>query len=218
VAGFSALDRGLVTNGYSDPTYPGLTGTGRAEVTVSGPAQPIANPPNGNPGALSSLPGIGGQLSSLLGSVAGDLAGQHAEFDSAPLGKAVDVVGAPTVQLRAASPTGEATLFVKLYDVDQDGASTLSGGLVAPVRLTGLPAASTPRGRSPSRCPRSSAKIAAGHVVRIVVANLRPGVPHAGPAHHLHRRGRSTVTLPTVEGTPIANPETIWWYVLAGYS
>jgi ABC-2 type transport system ATP-binding protein len=67
VAGFSALDRGLVTNGYSDPTYPGLTGTGSTEVSVSGAAQPIANPPNGNPGALSSLPGIGGRLTTLLG-------------------------------------------------------------------------------------------------------------------------------------------------------
>ena len=52
----------------------------------------------------------------------------------------IDVVGAPTVRLRAASPTGEATLFVKLYDVDAAGAATLSAGLVAPVRLTGLPA------------------------------------------------------------------------------
>ena len=28
----------------------------------SRPAQPIANPPNGNPGALSSLPGVGDRL------------------------------------------------------------------------------------------------------------------------------------------------------------
>src|SRR5919107_4673636 len=139
VAGFSALDRGLVTNGYSDPTYPGLTGTGRTGVTVTGPAQQIANPPNGNPGALSSLPGVGGRLSTLLDGVAGDIPGQYATFQSAPVTSSIDVVGAPTVRLRAASPTGEATLFVKLYDVDQNGAPTLSAGLVAPVRLTGLP-------------------------------------------------------------------------------
>jgi ABC-2 type transport system ATP-binding protein len=216
VAGFSALDRGLVTNAYSDPTYPGLTGTGRTEVTVSGPPQPIANPPNGNPGALSSLPGIGGQVSSLLGSVAGDLPGQHAEFDSTPIDKAVDVVGAPTVQLRAASPTGEATLFVKLYDVDQDGASTLSGGLVAPVRLTGLPRSIDVAQPVTVTLPAIVRKIAAGHVVRIVVATSDQAfLTPAQPTTYTVAVG-STVTLPTVEGTPIANPETIWWYVLAG--
>jgi len=216
VAGFSALDRGLVTNGYSDPTYPGLTGTGHTEVTVTGRAQPIANPPNGNPGALSSLPGVGGQLSSLVGSVAGDLPGQHAEFDSAPLGAAVDVVGSPTVQLRAASPTGAATLFVKLYDVDQDGASTLSGGLVAPVRLTGLPSTIDAARPVTVTLPAIVRQIGAGHVVRIVVATSDQAfLTPAQPVTYTVAVG-STVTLPTVEGTPIANPETIWSYVLAG--
>jgi len=215
VAGFSALDRGLVTNGYSDPTYPGLTGTGHTEVAVSGPAQPIANPPNGNPGALSSLPGVGGQISSLLGSVAGDLSGQHAQYDSAPLAAAVDVVGAPTVQLRAASPTGEATLFVKLYDVDQDGQSTLSGGLVAPVRLTGLPSSIAAARPVTVTLPAIVRQIAAGHVLRIVVATSDQAfLTPPKPATYTVAVG-STVTLPTVEGTPIANPETIWWYVLA---
>src|SRR4051812_41133985 len=48
VAGFSALDRGLVTNGYSTEAYPGLTGGDSTQVAIAGPAQPIANPPNGN--------------------------------------------------------------------------------------------------------------------------------------------------------------------------
>ena len=50
VAGFSALDRGLVTNGYSDPTYPGLTGTGRTDVSVSGPAAADRQPAERQPG------------------------------------------------------------------------------------------------------------------------------------------------------------------------
>jgi ABC-2 type transport system ATP-binding protein len=215
VAGFSALDRGLVTNGYSVPTYPGLTGTGRTEVTVSGPAQPIANPPNGNPGALSSLPGLGGQVSSLLGSVAGDLPGQHARFDSAPVTAAVDVVGAPTVHLRAASPTGEAVLFVKLYDVDQDGAATLSGGLVAPVRLTGLPTSVTAAKPVTVTLPAIVRRIDAGHVVRIVVATSDQAfLTPARPATYTVAVG-SAVTLPTVHGTPLADPQTLWRYVLA---
>jgi ABC-2 type transport system ATP-binding protein len=216
VAGFSALDRGLVTNGYSDPTYPGLTGTSRAEVPIAGPAQPIANPPNGNPAALSSLPGAGGRLSSLLGGVAADIPGQYATFQSTPVPDAIEVVGSPTVRLRAASPTGEATLFVKLYDVDQTGAETLSAGLVAPVRLTGLPSSIERAEPVPVTLPGIVRRIDAGHTVRIVVATsdqafLSPPRPAtytvvAGPA----------VTLPTVVGTPIANPQTVWRYVLAG--
>ncbi|MGX6603691.1 alpha/beta fold hydrolase [Micromonosporaceae bacterium Da 78-11] len=216
VAGFSALDRGLVTNGYSDPAYPGLAGTGRTEVSVAGPAQPIANPPNGNPAALSSLPGLGGGLSSLLSGAAADIPGQYAAFNSTPVADSIEVVGSPTVRLRAASPTGEATLFVKLYDIDQAGAETLSAGLVAPVRLTGLPASIDQAQPVTVTLPGIVRRIESGHTLRVVVATsdqafLSPTKPvtytvAVDPA----------VTLPTVVGTPIANPQTIWRYVLAG--
>ena len=214
VAGFSALDRGLVTNGYSDPTYPGLTGTGRTELTVSGDAQRIANPPNGNPGALSSLPGVGGQLSSLLGSVAGDLPGQHAEFDSAPVADAIEVVGAPTVRLRAASPTGSATLFVKLYDVDPNGTATLSGGLIAPVRLTGLPTDVNAAQPVTVTLPAIVRRIDAGHTVRVTVATSDQAfLTPPDPATYTVAV-EPAVGLPTVVGTPIANPQVVWRYVL----
>ncbi len=216
VAGFSALDRDLVTNGYSTPAYPGLGGTGSARVDLAGPAQPIANPPNGNPASLSSLPGTGGRLSSLLAGVAADIPGQYAGFESAPLTEAIEVAGAPTVQLRAASPTGEATLFAKLYDVDQNGAETLSAGLVAPIRLTGLPASIEQAQPVTVTLPGIVRRIDAGHTVRVVIATsdqafLSPPAPAVytvalGPA----------VTLPTLVGEPIANPDLIWWYVLGG--
>ncbi|MEV8507247.1 alpha/beta fold hydrolase [Actinoplanes sp. NPDC051475] len=216
VAGFSALDRGLVTNGYSDPAYPGLGGTGRAEVTVSGPAQPIANPPNGNPGALSSLPGVGGRLSSLLGGVAGDLEGQHATFESAPLGSGVDVAGAPTVTLRVASPTGSATVFVKLYDVDPNGTATLSGGLIAPVRLTGLARDITAARPVTVTLPGVVRRIDPGHTVRVVVASSDQAfLTPADPAVYTVAV-EPAVTLPTLAGTPIANPQVVWRWVLLG--
>ena len=216
VAGFSALDRGLVTNGYSDPTYPGLTGTGRADVTVGGQAQQIANPPNGNPGALSSLPGVGGQVSSLLGSVAGDLPGQHAEFDSAPVTAAIDVVGAPTVRLKVASPTGSATVFVKLFDVDPNGTATLSGGLIAPVRLTGLPTDITAAQPVTVTLPAIVRRIDAGHLVRVTVATSDQAfLTPPDPATYTVAV-EPAVTLPTVIGTPIANPQVVWRYVLLG--
>jgi len=214
VAGFSALDRGLVTNGYSDPAYPGLAGTGRAEVSLAGPAQPVANPPNGNPGGLSSLPGVGGRLSSLLGGVAGDIPGQYATFQSAPVTGAIDVVGAPTLQLRAASPTGEATLFVKLYDVDKSGAETLSAGLVAPLRLTGLPTRIEDAQPVTVTLPAIVRQIETGDTVRIAVATSDQAfLTPAKPAVYTVALGAS-ITLPTVVGTPIADPQTIWRYVL----
>jgi ABC-2 type transport system ATP-binding protein len=216
VAGFSARDRGLVTNGYSDPTYPGLAGTSRTDVSVSGPPQTIANPPNGNPGAVSSLPGTDSRLSAVLGGVAGDIPGQFAAFQSAPVSSSIDIVGAPTVQLRAASPTGAATLFVKLYDVDPAGSPTLSAGLVAPVRLTGLPTSVAAAQPVTVTLPAIVRQIAAGHRIRIVVATSDQAfLTPPQPTTYTVAVG-STVTLPTVVGTPIANPQVVWRYVLAG--
>ena len=216
VAGFSASDRGLVTNGYSDPTYPGLAGTSRTDVSVSGPPQPIANPPNGNPGAVSSLPGTDSRLSTVLGGVAGDIPGQFAAFQSAPVPRSIDIVGAPTIQLRAASPTGAATLFVKLYDVDPAGSPTLSAGLVAPVRLTGLPASVAAAQPVTVTLPAIVRQVAAGHRIRIVVATSDQAfLTPPQPTTYTVAVG-STVTLPTVVGTPIANPQVVWRYVLAG--
>ena len=216
VAGFSALDRGLVTTGYSDPAYPGMAGTGRTAVTLAGPAQPIANPPNGNPGALSSLPGVGGRLSSLLDGVAGDVPGQYATFSSEPVASSIEIVGAPTVRIRAASPTGEATLFVKLYDVDPAGAETLSAGLVAPVRLTGLPADIAEAQPVTVTLPGIVRQIETGNALRVVVATSDQAfLTPAAPATYTVAV-EPALTLPTVVGEPIANPQVIWRYVLAG--
>jgi ABC-2 type transport system ATP-binding protein len=216
VAGFSASDRGLVTNAYSDPAYPGLGGTGRTEVAVSGPPQPIANPPNGTPAAISSVPGADSRLSAVLNNAGGDVPGQFAAFQSAPLARSIDVVGAPTVRLRAASPTGEATLFVKLYDVDAGGAPTLSAGLVAPVRLTGLPRGLDAAAPVTVTLPAIVRQIESGHRLRIVVATSDQGfLTPARPATYTVAVD-STVVLPTVVGTSIANPDVIWWYVLGG--
>ncbi|GIE79983.1 ABC transporter ATP-binding protein [Actinoplanes philippinensis] len=217
VAGFSALDRGLVTNGYSTGSYPGLTGTGSTEITLQGRAQPIANPPNGNPGAISSMPGITSRLSSVLsGGVAMDVPGQHADFESAALTAPVEVAGAPAVRLRAASPTGEAILFVKLYDVDANGSATLSAGLVAPIRLTGLPADINAAQPVSVTLPAIVRQIEAGHTVRVTVATSDQAfLTPAQPATYTVAV-EPALTLPTLTGTPIADPGSIWWYVLAG--
>ena len=216
VAGFSALDQGLVTNGYSRTTYPGLGGTGQTTIAVDGAPQPIANPPNGNPAAISSVPGADSRLSTLLNNAGGDITGQFAAFQSEPVTRDIDVVGAPTVRLRAASPTGSATLFVKLYDVDAGGTPTLSAGLVAPVRLTGLPATIAAAQPVTVTLPAIVRQIARGHTVRIVVATADQAFLSPAPPTTYTVALDPAVTLPTVVGKPIANPDVIWWYVLAG--
>ncbi|MDG4791476.1 alpha/beta fold hydrolase [Micromonospora sp. WMMD1102] len=233
IAGFDALDRGLVASGFSVADYPGVGGTTGDPVPVAGPAQRIANPPAGNPAAISALPG-GGGFSALLDGIAGDLPGQHARFESEPLPRAVDVVGSPTVTIRAASPTGEAVLFVKLYDVDPNGPAALSNGLVAPVRLTGLPAdvaAATP---VTVTLPAIVRRIEAGHRLRIVVATSDQGyaTPVEPVTYTVALAGQpagavpgapagaaltgAEVRLPTVPGEPIATPAVIWRWALAG--
>ncbi|GAA3737912.1 alpha/beta fold hydrolase [Plantactinospora mayteni] len=233
IAGFDALDRGLVATGFSVTDYPGVGGTTAEPIAVAGPAQRIANPPAGNPAAISALPGTGG-FSSLLDGVAGDLPGQHARFESAPLDRAVDVVGSPKVTIRAASPTGEAVLFVKLYDVDPNGPAALSNGLVAPVRLTGLPADVTAATPVTVTLPAIVRRIEAGHRLRIVVATSDQGYatpvepvtytvalagPAAGTMPGMPAGAALTgaeVSLPTVVGEPIATPAVVWRWALAG--
>ncbi|MER7458963.1 alpha/beta fold hydrolase [Micromonospora sp. NPDC126480] len=214
IAGFDALDRGLVATGYRTTDYPGVSGAGRRVVAVAGPAQPIANPPAGNPAAISSVP-FAGELSALLGGVAGDIPGQHARFESAPLPEAVDVVGSPSVAIRAASPTGEAVLFVKLYDVDGNGAATLPNGLVAPVRLTGLPRAVQEAAPVTVTLPAIVRRIEAGHRLRVVVATSDQAyATPVEPAVHTVALGDGSVVLPTVASEPIPTTATVWRWAL----
>ncbi|MFF7550370.1 CocE/NonD family hydrolase [Streptomyces canus] len=75
-----------------------------------------------------------------------DTAGTYADWTSAPLPRALDVVGAPRVTLKVNSPKAERTqdsgdaadklvLFAKIYDIAPDGTKTLAHRLVAPVRV-----------------------------------------------------------------------------------
>ncbi|ASW56960.1 alpha/beta fold hydrolase [Plantactinospora sp. KBS50] len=226
LAGFDAVNRGLLATGYTTDRYPGLTGSATRTVRVAGPAQAAVNPPRGNPAAISSLPGLGGLSAAAavsggaggaLPGVAADLPGQYARFDSAPLAEAVDVAGAPTVSIRAASPTGEAVLFVKLYDVDPKGVATLPDGLVAPVRLTGLPTDVTAAAPVAVTLPAIVRRIEAGHRVRITVATSDQAyaTPDA-PTVYTVALGDGAVTLPTLSGMPIATPAAVWRWVLGG--
>ncbi|MEH1125716.1 alpha/beta fold hydrolase [Micromonospora sp. CPCC 206061] len=219
VAGFNALDRGLVTNGFSVDRYPGLGGTATRQVALAGPPQLIANPPGGNPAAISTLPGAGsfGGLASVAG-VAMDLPGQHTHFESEPLAAAIDVAGSPTVSIRAASPSGEAVVFVKLYDVDPNGTATLPSGLIAPVRLTGLPTTIAEAQPITVTLPAIVRRIEAGHTLRVSVATSDQGyaTPVEPAVYTVALGAGDSVTLPTIAAAePIATTAALWRWVLA---
>jgi ABC-2 type transport system ATP-binding protein len=222
VTGFDAETRRLTTSGFSSDRFPDSTGdVAPFTTTVGGPTQRIANPPDGNPAAITILPGTGtSALSSLLGGGSLDLPGQHAEFISDPLPSNVDVVGAPTVQIKAASPDGTAVLFVKLSDLDPSGpSSSLPFGLAAPVRLTGLPASIEDAQPVTVTLPRIVYRFETGHRLRLTIATSDQAyTTPVQPATYTVAipAGRTTVSLPQLPGTPIANPEVIWRYVLAG--
>jgi ABC-2 type transport system ATP-binding protein len=217
IAGISArAGDGLVSLGYSVAGYPGLAGQTATTVALNGPPQPVANPPNGIPAALSSLPGVNAGAASLLAGTVHDVAGQHADFASAPLASTVDVVGAPTVQVRAASATGEAVLFLKLYDLDPKSGPALPEGLVAPVRLTGLPPTLADARPVTVTLPAIVHEFQAGH--RLLVTAATSDQAYATPPQPAVYGVAVTggVRLPEVAGQEIASPDLVWRWVLAG--
>jgi ABC-2 type transport system ATP-binding protein len=218
IAGLDANSDGYVALGFSVADYPGLSGNATRSVPLRGPTQPIANPPNGTPGALSILPGTGtAGLSSLAAGAAVEVPGQHADFYSAPLTSTVDVVGAPVVRLRVASLTGEAVLFVKLYDVDPSGGATLPDGLVAPVHLSGLPRAAGDAAPVTVTLPAIVHQFQPGHLMRITVASSDQAyATPPDPTLYTVALGGPELRLPTVHSVPIVTPDVIWRWLLAG--
>jgi ABC-2 type transport system ATP-binding protein len=211
VAGIDAGTRGVVSEAYAAGAYPGLGGRSAAMVAVSGPPQPVAVPAGGSPAAISSLPGTG---LGAAGAGAREVPGQHADFVSSPLTSMLEVVGAPSVQVRAASPSGEAVLLVKLYDLDPKRGPTLPAGLVAPVRLTGLPASIAAARPVTVTLPAIVHEFAAGHRLLVTVATsdqayATPGTPSVDVVS-----AGGGVRLPAVPGTPIERPDVIWRWVL----
>src|SRR6185437_9114453 len=222
IAGLNAQGRGYVTTGYSVPDYPGSPSTQTIE--VRGPPQPIANPPGGNPAAVSTVAGGNSLASVVNGRFSTEVPGQHADFYSEPLDHAVDVVGSPQVRVKssgdaespearrsgpsAGSGAAGAVLFVKLYDVGPDGA-TLPNGLIAPIRVTGgEPVTVT--------LPPIVYRFEAGHRLGITVATSDQGyATPADPALYTVSVDPA-VTLPSIPGTPIANPNVVWRCVLLG--
>ncbi|ONI70978.1 ABC transporter ATP-binding protein [Actinosynnema sp. ALI-1.44] len=131
--------------------YPGLSGsaTERRPITLAGPQQTIVNPPGGNPGSITSMPGLGSVVagsSRLASRLAVDIPGQVARWRSEPLTGQLLVSGSSTIRMRVEPvpgvpvPPDGVVLFAKLYDVAGDGTRTLPASAVSPLRVTQLPA------------------------------------------------------------------------------
>ncbi|MEV5739090.1 CocE/NonD family hydrolase [Microbispora rosea] len=189
--------------------YPGLAGGERTTVALNGPQQPIANPAGGSPSSISAVPGLGGLLGGNGGggSIALDMPGQAAVFESAPLAAPTQVTGSPAVTIRVYG-TGEATLFAKLYDVSGGSLPVLPSSLVSPLRVTaseaGTPVTVT--------LPAIDRSFDAGHRMRLVVSTTDLGyATPAAPAVYRVALESPTLELPgdAALRTPATGPA--WW-------
>jgi ABC-2 type transport system ATP-binding protein len=239
IAGLDANTNGVVALAFDVPRYPGLSGQSSMQVGVAGPTQPAANPPNGTPAAISSLPGAGGGVASFVNGVVTDVPGQHADFYSAPLKRPVDVVGSPRISIKVASPTGTAVVFVKLYDIDPAGSLSLPDGLVAPVRLTGLPTDINSAQSVTVTLPAIVHRFETGHALRLTVATSDQGyaTPAAPTVYTIALAGgpasaaagqvpggpasaaaggtaAGAITLPGVHSVELAGSDAPWWWAL----
>ena len=206
-------------------SYPGLDGDEPAErrtVALSGPTQPVVTPAGGTPAALTTVPGLG-SLAAALGGATLEIPGQFAAFESAPLDAAVEVVGAPTVEIAVSAPAGSATLFAKLYDVGPGGGTTLPGSLVAPLALTGLSTDPTDPTPVEVTLPGIVHRFEAGHTMRLVVSSTDQGfaLPAESAVYSIALAGGSLaegagdLAVPQVEGrTETASGASQWWVLL----
>ena len=168
--------------------YPGLSGaasTSRRQLPLHGGPQDVVNPAGGNPAAITSIPGVGGTVGSLVGRLAAlssALPGQTATFATQPLPDQLLLAGSARVRISIAPVAGqpgsnEAVLFGKLLDVAPDGRVMLLGAAVAPMRIpvsAGVPTTVTVT-LAPVVAP-----VAAGH--RLAVSIGTTDQAYQGPA------------------------------------
>jgi ABC-2 type transport system ATP-binding protein len=206
----------------ADPGLDGGDPAERRDIPLSGGTQPIVTPPGGSPGALTTIPGLGA-LTSALGGTTLEIPGQFAAFESEPLEAAVEVVGAPTVQLAVSAPGGSATLFAKLYDVAPGGGTTLPSGLVAPLALTGLSADPSAPTTVPVTLPGIVHRFEAGHTMRLVVSSTDQAfaLPATSAVYSIAlaggtATGTADLAVPQVAGhTQADTGSSRWWVLLA---
>jgi ABC-2 type transport system ATP-binding protein len=190
-------------------------------VRLSGPTQPVVTPAGGTPAAITTVPGLG-SVTAALGGTTLEIPGQFAAFETEPLDAAVEVVGAPTVELAVSAPGGTATLFAKLYDVGPGGGTTLPAGLVAPLALTDLSTDPTQPTTVEVTLPGIVHRFEAGHTMRLVVSSTdqafalpaEPAVYSVALAGGSLAEGAGELGVPEVDGRTQSDAGTSRWWVL----
>jgi ABC-2 type transport system ATP-binding protein len=196
--------------------YPGIDGTAQSTrtVTVAGPAQQIASPAGGSPAQITSIPGLGGLLSSFGGAVSLPSApGQTATFISPRLSNSLRITGGSSVRLMVTSASGgDVNLFAGLHDVAPDGANTLPSELVSPIRLTGMQPG-VPRTIT-VQLPSVVRNVLAGHRIALTVSST--DFAYANPTDaRTYTVGlvgdQAAVTVPSTSGTAISGGHPLTW-------
>ncbi|MDJ0379955.1 alpha/beta fold hydrolase [Streptomyces sp. G-G2] len=209
--GIDSTDGTVTLRGASDDSgYPGLTSPGRT-VELTGREQTFANPAGGAPPALSSLPGLGGQLAGLGAGFALDFPGQFASFESKPLEEELRVTGTPTVKLkvRSSAADGSAVLFGKVYDVGPDGRQqVLPSQLVAPLRVRNAGQGAEVK----LALPAVDYGVQPGHRLRLVIAATDLGyATPAAPATYTVSVTDGALTAPVADAVRTATAGLPAW-------
>ena len=193
--------------------------SGRTQrVGVIGRAQTIYAPAGGSPAAVTSVPGLGGLLSTAA-TLTGSrnltaIPGQVALFASQPLEASLLMAGSSTVTLDVTvHGATDATLFASAHHVAADGTDTLPAGLVAPIRLTGL----TPGvARTVTvTLPGVVSNLPAGDrlVVEVGTTDLAYGLPGSPRSYTIAVSG-STVAVATIDGRILREGQPWAWLVV----
>lgn len=194
--------------------------SGRTQpVGVGGPAQTIYAPAGGSPASVTSVPGLGGLLSTaatLTGSRSlTAIPGQVAVFASQPLPTSLLVAGSSKVKLEVTvHGATDATLFASAHHITAGGTDTLPAGLVAPIRLTGL----TPGvARTITvTLPGVVTNLPAGDrlVLEVATTDLAYQLPSSPRSYTIAVSG-STVAVATIDGRIIRAGQP-WAWLVAG--
>ncbi|MEZ5114670.1 MAG: alpha/beta fold hydrolase [Candidatus Nanopelagicales bacterium] len=194
---------------------PGLPGAGptpqapRTELPLTGPPQTVVAPAGGNPAQISSLPGLGELIGTLLRrstTALPDIPGQSATFVTEPLTQPLTLVGSATVDLRIRTEAPDVTLFAKLLDVAPDGAgAVLPQRLVAPLRL-----AEGGEQQVTVVLPAVVREIPVGHRIAVVLSTTDQAyaMPADARTYEVSLAGPAAVSLPLVAVEPLPRDNT----------
>jgi ABC-2 type transport system ATP-binding protein len=142
---------------------------GRTTVALGDAPATIVNPAGGQPAAYTETSNFTGPDASpsLADVPPTEVEGQHADFDTAPLARAAEVVGIPAARLVLSHVDGQdLVVFLKVYDVAPDGTATLVHRLITPVRVADV-ALSEP---VDVRLVGFAHRFEAGHSIRLTAA------------------------------------------------